>query len=202
MNMTSEENELPIITLPPPPDGGYGWVVVFAVFSINFLANGSIMALGIFLESIVEDFGSTYQSISTANSILYGVYMCSMPINSAMINVFGCRKVCFSGGIIFGLGFCLSSISPNMYIFYLTYGVMMGWSSGMVILSAVLLVAFYFEKRRSLANAIAMCGTSIGAAVWSPFGSILLKSFGWRTTFGIFGGINFCICGLALLLTP
>ena len=79
---------------------------------------------------------------------------------------------------------------------------MMGWSCGMVLLSSLILVSFYFEKRRSLANAIAMCGGPIGAAVLSPFGSILLRSFGWQITFRIFGGINFCTSVAALLLKP
>ena len=197
-----EEQNVPIITLPPPPDGGWGWFIVFAGFMINFLGNGSFSILGIFLDSFVQHFETSYQSISIANSISYGVYMCSMPINSALINLFGCRKVCFVGSILFGLGFFLTTLSSNIYLFYLTYGVIMGWSCGFVMMSWMALVSFYFEKKRALANAICTCGSPIGAAIWSPVGNYLLRSYGWKTTFLVFGCINLLSCFIAFLLKP
>ena len=197
-----EEEILPIVTLPPPPDGGWGWIIVFAGFTINFLGNGSIMSLGIFFESFINHFETSYQAISVANSICFGVYMCFMPINSALVNLFGCKKVCFIGGILFSLGFFLTTITSNIYVFCLTYGIIMGWSGGLALLSWMALVAFYFEKKRALANAICTSGAPIGAAVWSPFGNYLLRSFGWKITFYVFGGINLLTCVLAFLLKP
>ena len=201
-NKDTKQKVIPIVTLPPPPDGGWGWVIVFAGFMINFLGNGSYIALGIFLDSLVEHFETDYQSISIATSISYGVYMCSMPINSVLINLVGCRKVCFVGGAMYSLGFFLTTVSSSIYVFYFAYGVMMGWACGFVMLSWMALVSFYFEKKRSLANAICTCGAPIGAAVWSPFGNFLLRSYGWNFTFWIFGGINLLTCLMAFVLKP
>ena len=188
--------------MPPPPDGGSGWVIVFAGFTINILNNGSTLALGVFFETFVTHFATSHQSIAIANSINLGVLMCAMPINSALVNLFGCRKMCFLGGLVYSLGFFLTTLSDNVYIFYLTYGVVLGWSCGLILLSWMGLVSFYFEKKRSLANAICASGAPIGGAAWSPFGSYLIQLYGWKTTFWIFGGINLLICLLSILLKP
>ena len=188
--------------MPPPPDGGWGWVIVFAGFTINFLNNGSTLSLGVFLETFVTHFETSHQSIAIANSINLGVLMCGMPINSALVNLFGCRKMCFFGGVVYSLGFFLTTLSDNIYIFYFTYGIVLGWSCGLILISWMGLVAFYFEKKRSLANAICTSGAPIGGAAWSPFGSYLLKMYGWKTTFWIFGGVNLLICVLSFLLRP
>ena len=81
-----ELETIPIVTLPPPPDGGWGWVIVFTGFTINFLNNGSTLALGVFFETFVSHFETSHQSIAIANSINLGVLMCGMPINSALVN--------------------------------------------------------------------------------------------------------------------
>ena len=201
-NDESELETIPIVTLPPPPDGGWGWVIVFAGFTINFLNNGSMLSLGVFLETFVSHFETSHQSIAIANSICLGVLMCGMPINSALVNTFGCRKMCFLGGIVYGLGFFLTTLSTNIYIFCFTYGVILGWSCGLILLSWMGLVSFYFEKKRSLSNAICMAGAPIGGAAWSPFGSYMLRLYGWKITFCVFGGINLLICVLSFLLRP
>ena len=51
----------------------------------------------------------------------------SGPVGSGLINKFGCRFVCFSGGILGSLGFILSSVAPNVMYLYFTFGALSGW---------------------------------------------------------------------------
>lgn len=142
--------------LPPPPDGGYGWVIVFASFMCNMIVDGIAYTFGIFLEEFSDHFREQRGVVSLVGSLLSGVYLsagecgsfswCMMrhqvphspermqhcldlvagPIVSALTNKYGCRAVCIAGSIIGCAAFVLSTFSPNIKVLMLTYGVMGG----------------------------------------------------------------------------
>lgn len=42
----------PADLVPKPPDGGYGWVIVFAAFMCNFIYDGCMYGFGVILPSL------------------------------------------------------------------------------------------------------------------------------------------------------
>ena len=50
----------------------------------------------------------------------------SGPIVGGLVNKFGCRAVCILGSIVACIGLCLSTLSPNVPVLMLTYGVIGG----------------------------------------------------------------------------
>lgn len=61
--------------LPPPPDGGYGWVVVFASFMCNMIVDGIAYTFGVFLDRFVVYFGEGRGKTAWVGSLLSGVYL-------------------------------------------------------------------------------------------------------------------------------
>lgn len=59
------------------------------------------------------------------------------------------------------------------------------------------MLGYYFVRWRTLANAMASTGVSLGFTLWPLLSQYLLDEMGWRNTFLIFGGIllNCCVCG-------
>lgn len=47
----------------------------------------------------------------------------------------------------------------------------------------------YFEKYRSLATGIAVCGSGFGTFIFAPLTEVLISSYGWRGAMLIIGGI-------------
>ena len=68
----------------------------------------------------------------------------------------------------------------------------------MAYLPAIVAVSFYFEKRRSLATGIAVCGSGIGTFVFAPLTNALLSEYSWKGTVLIEAGIllNCILCGM------
>ena len=56
-------------------------------------------------------------------------------------------------------------------------------------LPSIVIVNHYFEKKRALANGIAVCGSGIGTLVFAPLGQFLVVSYGWRGSVIIVAGI-------------
>lgn len=63
--------------LPTPPDGGYGWVVVFAAFMINVIVDGIAYSYGVFLAELREHYQSPAGITAMVGSLLNGMYLLS-----------------------------------------------------------------------------------------------------------------------------
>ena len=61
--------------LPPPPDGGWGWVIVFMSFLCNMIVDGIAYSFSPFLDVFVTSFDSTRGTVSWISSLLAGVYL-------------------------------------------------------------------------------------------------------------------------------
>lgn len=61
--------------IPPPPDGGYGWVIVFASFMCNMIVDGIAYTFGVFLEKFVIYFGEGTGKTAWVGSLLSGMYL-------------------------------------------------------------------------------------------------------------------------------
>ena len=69
-------------------DGGWGWLVVLAVFVGNLLIDGVIGCFGLLYPEILEEFGANPAVTSLAGSILVGIYLFSSKLeNTAKTNV-------------------------------------------------------------------------------------------------------------------
>ncbi|KAK6631719.1 hypothetical protein RUM43_013783 [Polyplax serrata] len=112
--------------VPAPPDGGYGWVIVFASFMCNMIVDGIAYTFGIFLGEFVVYFDTGTGTASWVGSLLSGMYLCAGPVVSALTNKYGCRAVCIAGSIISCISFAFSTFSPNIGTLMLVYGFMGG----------------------------------------------------------------------------
>ncbi|XP_026474781.1 monocarboxylate transporter 14-like [Ctenocephalides felis] len=177
--------------VPPPPDGGYGWVVVFASFMCNMIVDGIAYTFGVFLGEFVLYFGEGKGKVAWVGSLLSGMYLSAGPVVSALTNKYGCRAVCIAGSLIASSAFVLSTFSGSVTTLMITYGVMGGIGFGLIYLPAVVCVGYYFETKRSLATGIAVCGSGFGTFTFAPLATLLLEHFDWR-------GANLILAGLIL----
>lgn len=59
------------------PDGGWGWMIVFAVFVGNFLIDGCAGSFGILYPELLEEFDASPAMTSMAGSLIVAVYLFS-----------------------------------------------------------------------------------------------------------------------------
>jgi hypothetical protein len=143
-------------------DGGYGWVIVFASFLINMIADGITFSFGIFNVEFLKYFGDSKGKTAWIGSIFMASPLLSGPIASYLTDRYGCRKVTIVGSITAAIGFLLSSISDSMEMLFITFGVIAGLGLSLCYVAAVVIVAYYFDKKRSFATGISVCGSGIG----------------------------------------
>lgn len=185
------------------PDGGWGWVVVVASAVISAIADGATFSFGLLFIEFLEEFGLSKSSTSWIGSLFLAVPLLTGTVMSALVDRYGCRMMTIIGGLISTLGFVISAFVGDIRIMYMTFGVMTGLGLGVCYVTIVVCVAFWFEKKRTLAVSLGSCGTGIGTFIYAPLTDFLIKEYGWRgTTLFLAGGfMHICVCG-ALMRDP
>ncbi|XP_054282320.1 monocarboxylate transporter 14-like [Macrosteles quadrilineatus] len=194
MDEDSEEDK------PKIPDGGWGWVVVMASLVISMIADGISFSFGLLFLEFLKEFEASKSATSWIGSLFMAVPLMSGPICSALVDRYGCRWMTILGGLISGLGFILSTFCDTIYLMYLTFGVIAGIGLGLCYVTAVVSIAYWFDKKRTLATSLGACGTGIGTFVYAPMTQFFINEFGWRGTVLLLAGtfFNMCVCGAVM----
>ena len=74
--------------------------------------------------------------------------------------------------------------------------------SGLISLPAKIAIGYYFETKRALATGISECGSGVGIFVFPPFTTFLLKTYGWKITFLVGGGLYLSCATFGALMRP
>lgn len=165
---------------PKVPDGGWGWVVVLASLVISMIADGVSFSFGLLYIEFLHEFGASKSKTAWIGSLFMAVPLLSGPIMSALVDRYGCRNMTIVGGLVSGLGFILSIFSTTIEVMYLTFGVIAGLGLGLCYVTAVVSIAFWFDKKRTLAVGLGACGTGIGTFVYAPMTTYFIAEYGWR----------------------
>ncbi|NXS22386.1 MOT6 protein, partial [Mystacornis crossleyi] len=180
-----------------PQDRGWAWMVLLAAVLLQGLTLGFPCCIGVFFTDLQHEFQASNSQTSWFPSIMVAVLHGGGPLCSILVKRFGCRFVVMLGGLLSGLGMVSSSFCKSIGQLYLTAGVITGLGSCFSFQAGVTVLGYYFVRWRTLANAVASTGVSLGFTLWPLLSQYLLDEMGWRNTFLIFGGIllNCCVCG-------
>ncbi|CAE1230985.1 Monocarboxylate transporter 14,Monocarboxylate transporter 12 [Acanthosepion pharaonis] len=144
------------------------------------LVDGICLSVGVFLNDFKHEFGSTTSQTAWVMSVLNGSYLFVGPIVSCIADKYGCRKVTIFGAIFCSIAIFCSAFSTSIVWLIVTFGVLGGIGLGFMYLPAIVMVGYYFDKRRALATGVAVCGSGIGTFLFAPVSNYLLQLFGWR----------------------
>lgn len=182
------------------PDGGWGWIVVGASFIISMIADGISFSFGLLYIEFLDEFKESKSTTAWIGSLFIAVPLLSGPVMSALVDRYGCRSMTILGGIISSLGFVLASISTTLETMMITFGVIAGLGLGLVYVTAVVSIAYWFDKKRNLAVGLGACGTGVGTFIYAPMTQYFIDEYGWRGTILLLSGtlLNLCVCGAVM----
>jgi MFS transporter, OFA family, oxalate/formate antiporter len=174
---------------PLVPEGGWGWVVVFAAFLVHVCALGFVYSTGIILVALLENFEGATPSqaayiASTTAAMMLLFSACAAPMTKAI----GAMKTCMAGAVVTATGLGLCSASTELWHAALSF-VLVGAGLSLAFNPSILSITRWFSARRSLAVGVAVSGSGIGTIVFAPAMLLAITTLGLRLTLGILGGI-------------
>jgi len=183
-------------------DVGWAWVVCGAAFCDLFVVLGMHYTVGVLYAALLDHFKESKANTAWVGSIAqFCLFFFCYP-GSLLSERFGCRRVVIVGGLITSLGLLLSSFANSLTQIYLTHGVIVGFGTSISYLPALVMVAFYFDKKRSFATGVATSGSNLGALGLAPLQQVVVDSFGWRNCYRFLSGLALLISICGMLFKP
>ncbi|CAG2101566.1 unnamed protein product [Medioppia subpectinata] len=163
------------------PDGGFGWIIVFASFMISFIGDGYAYTTGLFYAQFLVEYKESESVTSLFDSIMTGMMYCSGPVASGLTATFGCRT---GLGLLYlpqvmiitywfddhlalatGIGVCGSGLGISVFALLSEHLIVTyGWKGAMLLLSGLMFtcIAFsaffrkvdYMEEKSDLKSAL------------------------------------------------
>ena len=178
----------------------YGWYIVGASILLNsYLSLAVWQGFTVFFLPILNDFRVSRTLLSGAFSLRQIESGFLSPVVGYLVDVVGPRKVILVGVLIAGAGMILISLSPNIWLFYVSFIVMSagvgGASHGV---SWAVMVSRWFRRKRGRATSLAFMGGAIGGP-GVILVSLLAEAVHWRTAV-LALGIGLWVVGIPLSL--
>ena len=164
----------------------YGWYMVACGWVALTLGYGVLFSAPlIFFESWSDTFGWARGTISNAFSLTLLVVALASPGVGKITDRYGSQPVMFFGGATMGLGiFLLRWITEPWHLYGALMIAAMGFASA-VSVPVNVLIARWFERRRSLAIAITYTGIGAGGLIGIPIAAAFINFYGWHVTSSI-----------------
>ncbi|XP_017039178.1 LOW QUALITY PROTEIN: uncharacterized protein LOC108086692 [Drosophila ficusphila] len=181
-----------------PPDGGYGWLIMVFSFLAQLIIDGLIFTIGNLLPFIAEDLGEPMTSVLFVASVQIGCYFLSGMFAAGLINRFGFRAVAIAGVLASAVAIVIASFSVSLIMLICFYSVIGGVTLSMIWASSQLIVGYYFERYRPMANGFSCSGGGAGIVLFTFLNSWLVPIIGWRNMLRTQAGFVLLIALLAL----
>ncbi|KAJ5945672.1 hypothetical protein N7454_002511 [Penicillium verhagenii] len=212
LDLTPAQNESQENSTPAPSNFHHAMIVA-AGFMTMFMTCGIVFSFGVYqaiYEEMAKESGNPFTGTSSSIISLIGtlsIALMSMggPFVSAWAKLYGPQPIIMAGGVVFGLGCILASLSESIWEFQLTHGVLVGLGTCMAYVPTMSVSPTWFNKRRGLAMGIVISGSACGGMVWPPVLRAITAEIGFRNALRISGCLNVLfvpISGYALKWEP
>jgi OFA family oxalate/formate antiporter-like MFS transporter len=172
------------------------WFRIAGGLSMN-LALGAVYAWSIFVAPLEKEFGWSRADTSMVFTILVFMFGATFILAGRLQDKLGPFKISVIGALANSLGFFMCAYTTSMGWMFFWLGVVAATGQGFGYSTPIPVMAKWFPDRRGLAVGLAVAGYGGGSAIFGPLGgNWLIPTYGWRTTFMVFGVIFF-IMGMA-----
>jgi MFS family permease len=166
----------------------YGWKIVAVAFVVDFVAVGFFFySYGVFLKWIAAELAGSRFAASLGLSVSTAVGAIAAPFVGRALDRMPIKRIMIAGAISIATGFFLMSRITEIWQFYLTMGIFLGFGSSMMAgLAAGKLVANWFDAKRGTAFGIATVGVSLSGFVMPAIAAWLIAELGWRGGYQVY----------------
>lgn len=181
-------------------DAALAGAVVATAFLFNFLARGAIDTFMVFMLQFEQEFGWRRSSLTGVYSSYLIVVGFMSPVAGLMLDRLGPRLIYCTGMAVLITAMYAASSIGSLWQVYLLLGGLGGVAASLLgMVPAAALIGRWFDRRMSIAMAIAYAGFGSGILAVVPLAQAGIDAYGWRETYRIIA-ITLACCVPFLLL--
>jgi MFS family permease len=165
-------------------DSPYACVRLAAALTLMTIGGAGMYAMAVALASIQAEFGVERAAASLPYTLTMVGFGLGGIVMGRLSDRFGVIVPVLIGGSCLGVGFIAAGMAPNLLMFALAHGVLIGFlgCSG-TFAPLVADISMWFSRNRGIAVAIVISGNYLAGAVWPPVLQHFFETSGWRATY-------------------
>lgn len=166
------------------------------------LTLGTVYAWSVFKKPLMTLNGWSDGQASLAFTIVIFCIGVAAAFGGKFVDKAGAKKVAMVAAVLFGIGTIGAGFAhsiKNLYLFYLSYGLIAGVGNGLGYVTPIAVLVRWFPDKRGLITGLAVMGFGAGASIMGLIVPHTLPdtSLGMASTFYVFGGAFLVILLLA-----
>ncbi|CAN7986195.1 unnamed protein product, partial [Ixodes pacificus] len=176
------------------------WRVAIIASLTTFFTTATIKNSGIVFIGLIERFSLSRGQAAWPISIQEGAILTAGLLVHLLHQKMPIDQIGLLGTILTWSGLVASAFTPSVTWMSVTYGIVHGCGTGMMLVTLAILVLEYFQKYRGAATGIRYAGETFTAIVFPYVLLYLRRSFGFNGMLLLLGGIVMNSSALMLLL--
>ncbi|XP_066994363.2 uncharacterized protein [Anabrus simplex] len=194
----SEKQEVTLVA----PDGGWGWIVVFASALSNFITIPIMQSFGLLFQDAFIELEMSTTDLSIIINVNSAFGMSLGLLNGPLLRKYGYRKIAILGGILSFVGITSTSWANSFAHFIISYSLISSAGGFLLMSSFSLALNTYFREKRGHAAGLSSALSGLGPVLMPQIITFLLKNYNIQGTTLILGGFALHSLVAALLLQP
>jgi len=166
----------------------YGYVIVFCCCLIMGVIIGLVMSCaGIFYSPVSTELGVSKGDFGLYMTFVYACSFLMLSVAGKLMDKYSARwLLAISSGVV-GIVYLAMSGFNAVWQFYLAGSIIGVSLSFLLYLSYPVLINRWFNARVGFFIGLCSAASGIGGILFNPLGGYLIETYGWRTTYIIFG---------------
>jgi MFS family permease len=166
----------------------YGWAVVAVATLATFCSGpGQSFVFSVFVDPILADTGISRVYLSTLYAFGTGVSAAMVVLVARLVDRFGARLMLAGIALALGIAAFGMSLAAGPLALFFGFAAMRALGQGSLPVTATMLTAQWFVKRRGRAMAVVILGLAASNALLPPLTQSFIASFGWREAYMALG---------------
>ncbi|TAG23872.1 MAG: MFS transporter [Cytophagia bacterium] len=175
----------------------YGWTIITMLFISYSATTISTNSLPFFFPELMKEFGWKHAQVVQPASFYFIYIAVFSPIIGFLLTRFS-PKLLMLCGMLLSLGctlsFALMQSYLHLHLIYLVFSMAITMCG---LLSCMVIISNWFQKKRGLATGIFLVGSSAGNIIFPQMAAYLTPLYGWRTA-----AIGIAMLGAAMSFIP
>lgn len=176
---------------PYQPDSPYAYRRLGLSLLLATIAGSGMWCITVVLTEAQKEFGVDRAAISIAYTLMMLGFATGTIVIGRMVDRTSIVWPIVISGSFLGAGYLIASYAPNLVIFSLAHGLLLGIGAGGGFAPLMADISHWFEKKRGLAVVIVASGNLLGGTIWPLYMNLAMPHLGWRGTYLSIGLITF-----------
>ena len=161
------------------------------------LGGSSMYVVSVVLPEVQKEFGISRADASLPYTLMMLGFGAGGLAIGKLADKWGVHVALWIGALGVGSGFVLAGLSPNIWLFALAHGVLMGvFGSSSTFAPLLADTSMWWDKRRGIAVAVCASGNYVAGSIWPALAQQGVEALGWRETYVWIG----VVCGVGMLM--